>query len=195
MITIIDNGGANLSSVIYSLNRLGVDAEVSHDATVIKKSTHLILPGVTSAATAMKRLASYQLIDVIRSLTQPVLGICLGMQILFEHSEEGKVECLKILRGNVKKLIPMDGITVPHMGWNTINKISSCKLLKDIPDLSYVYYVHSYAADVTQHTCAVTSHGKDFAAIVQCENFYGTQFHPEKSGETGSRILKNFLEC
>lgn len=194
MITIIDYGGANLSSLIYSLNRLGVTAQISREAKVIKNSSHIILPGVTSAHTAMKNLADFDLIEVIRSLTQPVLGICLGMQILFDHSDEGDIQCLKIIPGTVKKLIPAENLTVPHMGWNTIENISDDSIMQGIPELSYVYFVHSYAVATGLHTSAVTKHSAMFSAAVKYKNFFGTQFHPERSGAIGSLIIKNFLE-
>lgn len=194
MITIIDYGGSNLASLVYSLNRLGVSANISQDADVITNSSHIILPGVTSANTTMKNLADLGLISVIRSLTQPVLGICLGMQILFDYSEEGEVPCLSIISGSVKKLIPSENLTVPHMGWNALLNVSDEAILKGVSEQSYAYYVHSYAAPVGSHTTAVTTHGADFSAAVQCRNFFGTQFHPERSGSVGSLIIKNFLE-
>ncbi len=194
MITIIDYGGANLASILYSLNRLGVSANISQDIDMIKKASHIILPGVTSAATAMTNLNNLSLIEVIRSLTQPVLGICLGMQILFDHSEEGDVSCLQIIPGKIKALVPSERLTVPHMGWNTLKKLSDRLIMQNIPDQSHVYYVHSYAAPIGSYTLAVTTHGQHFSAAVQYRNFFGTQFHPERSGTLGSRILKNFLE-
>lgn len=194
MITIIDYGGSNLASIIYSLNRLGFSANISKDAETIMKSSHIILPGVTSAETAMKNLINLSLVDVIRSLTQPVLGICLGMQILFDHSEEGNIPCLQIIPGNVKALCSRENFTVPHMGWNVIKKLNDEYIMKNIPDVSYVYYVHSFAAPIGLFTSAVTNHGNDFSASVQHRNFFGTQFHPERSGVIGSHILKNFLE-
>ncbi|MBA3660917.1 MAG: imidazole glycerol phosphate synthase subunit HisH [Gammaproteobacteria bacterium] len=194
MITIIDYGGSNLASLVYSLNRLGVSANISQDAKVITNSSHVLLPGVTSASTAMKNLANLGLIDVIRSLTQPVLGICLGMQILFDHSQEGDITCLSIIPGKVKKLIPSDNLTVPHMGWNALLNVSDIAIMKGVAEQSYVYYVHSYAAPVGSQTTAVTSHSSDFSAAVQCRNYFGAQFHPERSGSVGSLIIKNFLE-
>lgn len=194
MITIIDYGGSNLASLLYSLNRLGVSANISRDADVIKNASHIILPGVTTAQTAMKNLAELKLVNVIRSLTQPVLGICLGMQILFDYSEEGDVECLKIIPGEVKKLIPSNKLTVPHMGWNALQNISDEFIMKGVPEKSYVYFVHSYAVSVGLHTSAMACHGETFSASVKYRNYFGTQFHPERSGEIGSRIMKNFLE-
>jgi glutamine amidotransferase len=194
MITIVDYGGSNLASIMYSLNRLGVSAKISRDKKTIKKSRHVILPGVTSAHTAMNNLIKYSLIDEIRSLTQPVLGICLGMQILFEYSEEWNIPCLLIIPGRVKALIPDKDLSVPHIGWNAIHKINDNLIIRDIPDLSYVYYVHRYVAPIGLFTSAVTSHTCSFSASIQHRNFFGTQFHPERSGPIGARILKNFLE-
>ena len=194
MITIIDYGGSNLASLLYSFNRLGVPANISRDAKVINNASHIILPGVTSAPTAMRNLADLGLIDVIRSLTQPVLGICLGMQILFDHSEEGDVQCLKIIPGKVKKLIPTDNLTVPHMGWNELDNISDELIMKQVPEKSYVYFVHSYAVLPGSYTSAMACHGEKFSAAVKYRNYFGTQFHPERSGDIGSLIIKNFLE-
>jgi len=194
MITIIDYGGSNLASLLYSLNRLGVSANISQDAEVIKNSSHIILPGVASAQTAMKNLTDLKLINVIRSLNQPVLGICLGMQLLFEHSEEGDVDCLKIIPGKIKKLIPAVDITVPHMGWNALLNICDNSLMQLVPEQSTVYFVHSYAAVVGPYTTAVTRHGVSFSSAINYQNYYGTQFHPERSGVVGAQIIKNFLE-
>jgi glutamine amidotransferase len=195
MITIIDSGGANISSIQFSLERLGVTAKLSNDIGVIKKSSHIILPGVGSASSAMKRLTELSLIEVIRSLTQPVLGICLGMQILFDFSEEGNIECLRLIPGKVLKISANDKkLIVPHMGWNTLDLIKSDLIMKDVPNHSYAYFIHSYAAPVGKYTSAMTCYGGNFSAAVQHNNFYGTQFHPERSSVTGSIILKNFLE-
>lgn len=195
MITIIDSGGANISSIQFALQRLGVTAELSNQADFIKKSSHLILPGVGSAGSAMKRLHDDALVEVIRSLTQPVLGICLGMQILFDFSEEDNIECLGLIPGRVSRISTKDKkLIVPHMGWNTLNIPESKFMMKDIPDRSHVYFIHSYAVPVGKYTSAITCYGGSFSAAVQHKNFYGTQFHPERSSVIGSKILKNFLE-
>jgi len=195
MITIIDSGGANIASIQFALERLDVKATLSYEADIIKKSTHVILPGVGSAKSAMKRLKDYALIEVIRSLTQPVLGICLGMQILFDSSEEGDVACLELIPGKVLKLFENNQkIIVPHMGWNTIELTQDGEIMKEVPQHSYAYFIHSYAVPVGKYTLATTHHGENFSAVVQRNNFYGTQFHPERSGTLGSTILKNFLE-
>lgn len=193
MISIIDSKGANIASIQFALERLGVNAELSHDAEMIKKSSHIILPGVGSAGSAMKHLKDLSLIEIIRSLTQPVLGICLGMQLLFDFSEEDNVECLGLISGKVQKINDKN-LIVPHMGWNTLNIIEHKQIMKDVPNLSYAYFIHSYAAPVGKYTSAITCYGENFSAAVQYKNFYGTQFHPERSSVVGSIILKNFLE-
>ncbi|MEI8055443.1 MAG: imidazole glycerol phosphate synthase subunit HisH [bacterium] len=194
MITIVDSGGTNIASIKFALKRLGVEARLSHNAEVIKKSSHVILPGVGSAATAMDRLKKYKLINTLQSLKQPVLGICLGMQLLFDFSEEGNVECLKLIPGKIKKLSKKNKLSMPHIGWNTFEIIKKNQLLKNITDNSYAYFVHSFSAPTTEHTAAITHYGKAFSAIIQYKNFFGTQFHPERSSEIGAMILQNFLE-
>ncbi len=193
MITIIDSGGANIASIQFSLKRLGVTAQLSTDADVIKKSSHIILPGVGSAGSVMQRLKQFSLIEVIRSLTQPVLGICLGMQIFFDFSEEGNVACLGLIPGRIRK-ISSNKLIIPHMGWNTLDIIENDLMLKNVPNFSYVYFIHSYAAPVGKYTSAITCYGENFSAAVHHHNFYGTQFHPERSSVIGSNLLKNFLE-
>ena len=195
MITIIDSGGANIASVVFAVERLGFMAQLSQDPDVIKKSSHIILPGVGSAKSVMARLRELDLCDVIPSLTQPVLGICLGMQLLFDWSCEGNVECLHIIPGRVSRLAAKnDTLIVPHMGWNTLEILKNDSILKNVPNFSQVYFVHSYAAPVGNNTIANTHYGNNFSAAVQHRNFFGTQFHPERSGTVGGAILKNFLE-
>lgn len=195
MITIIDSGGANIASIQFALERLGVIAELSNDPDIIKKSSHIILPGVGSAGSAMRRLKDLSLIEVIRSLTQPVLGICLGMQLLFDFSEEDNMECLGLISGRVLKISANDKkLIVPHMGWNTLHSIEHTQMMKEVPNESYAYFIHSYAAPIGKYTTAMTCYGDNFSAAVQQNNFYATQFHPERSSAVGSIILKNFLE-
>ncbi|CAL7959169.1 imidazole glycerol phosphate synthase subunit HisH [Gammaproteobacteria bacterium] len=194
MITIVDSGGANIASIKFMLEQLGTEAELSHDTEIIKKSSHVILPGVGSAAIAMDCLKKYKLIRVLQSLTQPVLGICLGMQLFFDFSEEGNIECLKLIPGKIKKLPKKNKLSIPHMGWNTFEIIKKNPLLNNIADNSYAYFVHSFGAPVTRYTSAITHYGKTFSAVVQYKNFFGTQFHPERSGKIGAMILQNFLE-
>jgi glutamine amidotransferase len=192
MITIVDSGGANIASILFALERLGVHAVVSADADEIKKASHVILPGVGSADKIMQRLNFLQLGDVIRGLTQPVLGICVGMQVLFEFSEEGDVACLNIIPGKITKLTGV--VPLPHMGWNTLDITQNSLLLKNIPNASYVYFVHGFKAPILAYTVASAYYGESFSAVVQHHNFFGMQFHPERSGAVGSQILKNFLE-
>jgi glutamine amidotransferase len=192
MVAIIDYKCGNLQSVKNALERLGAEYVVTASEEVIRKADRVILPGVGSAATAMESLLQTGLCDTIRSLRRPVLGICVGMQIMCRWSEEGNTECLGIFDSKVKKFIPDEGLKVPHMGWNKISNLES-KLFKDLAGGSYVYYVHSYYPELCPDTIATTVHGKMFSGALKYENFYGTQFHPEKSGDIGEQIIKNFL--
>lgn len=194
MITIVDNGGANITSIQFALARLGADTKLTIDAEEIKSASHVILPGVGAAVPAMEKLKKLNLIETLQSLTQPVLGICLGMQLMYEASEEGNVPCLQMVPGIVKKLNPEPSLTIPHMGWNSIKFNSDAALFKRVSADNYVYFIHSYAAPVNSVTAAVTDYNQNFAAAMQYKNFYGTQFHPERSGKIGELILKNFLE-
>lgn len=194
MLAIVDSGGANIASVRFALERLGVESELTADPAVIRAAGRVILPGVGSAVEGMKRLQARGLVDCVRGLTQPVLGICLGMQLLFENSEEGPTETLGLIPGTVALLPESPGITVPHMGWNTVTTGRNPGLLDGLrPDARY-YFVHSYAAPVDAFTVASCDHGRPFTAIVQRGNFSGVQFHPERSGAAGARLLKNFVE-
>ncbi len=194
MITIIDSGGANIASVQFALQRLGVSARLSHDSELIKKSSHLILPGVGSAGAAMTRLREFGLVEVIPRLTQPLLGICLGMQLLFDFLEEDHCQGLGLISGKIKKITANQHCTVPHMGWNRLNFIKKSALMKNISDQAYAYFIHSYAAPLGHYTAASTAYDQSFSAVVQDRNFFGTQFHPERSAAVGSQLLKNFLE-
>lgn len=198
MIVIINGCGANFASVEYALQRLGKEAIQTSDPEHIQAASHVILPGVGTAAYAMTRLKQLGLIQLLRSLTQPVLGICLGMQLLYEYSEEGDIEGLGILEGKVKLLQKTKNETIPHMGWNQLSIIDhQSSLLEGIlphaEGQAWLYFVHSYAAPVNEYTLAVTEYTRPFAAVSQKQNFYGVQFHPERSGETGAKILNNFL--
>lgn len=194
MITIIESGN-NIASVVFALERLGAVTKVSNDPDVILNSTHVILPGVGTAAAAMNRLRKANLINVIKNLTQPVLGICVGMQLLFDFSEEGNTECLGLIPGRVSLLKNDISLSVPHMGWNTIQLIKENRLFNNINNHSYVYFVHSYAAQqIASQGLTETCYGGQFLSSVKVDNFYGVQFHPEKSGECGKKILNNFLE-
>lgn len=193
MIAIIDYKTGNLRSVMNALNRLGAEFVLTADPEEIKRSDRVLLPGVGNAAEAMNNLTESGLIPTIMGLRKPVLGICVGMQIMCRHSEEGDVDCLGIFDAFVKKFEPSGELKVPHTGWNTIGNLES-KLFKDIQSGSFVYYVHSYYAGLCPDTIATTRQGILYSAALKYENFYGVQFHPEKSGDTGELILKNFLE-
>ena len=193
MIALVDSGGANLASVRFALERLGVHSELTADPAVIRRAERVILPGVGAAPEGMKRLRERGLIDCVRSLTQPVLGICLGMQLLFESSTEGPVETLGVLPGRVSLLPESPGVTVPHMGWNTLTPVRDTPLLRGIATDARFYFVHSYGAPVNEFTLASCTHGTVFAAAVQRGNFTGVQFHPERSGPAGAQLLRNFL--
>ncbi|HEV7715270.1 MAG TPA: imidazole glycerol phosphate synthase subunit HisH, partial [Steroidobacteraceae bacterium] len=190
---IIDSGGANLASLQFALERLDARTIVSDNPRDIINAPRVILPGVGSALDAMKRLRTSGVAEVFPKLTQPVLGICLGMQLLFAHSEEGPTDCLGVVPDTVRRLKAEPGRPVPHMGWNQLTALQADPLLEDIANNDYVYFVHSYAAPVSDITLATTDYGSHVSAVVRCDNFWGTQFHPERSGATGSRILANFL--
>lgn len=189
---LLDSGGSNLGSVQAAFARLGVDAPVTSSVHDINKATHIILPGVGAAAVAMNRLKKNGLVDVIPHIHQPLLGICVGMQLLFEYSDESDTACLGLLPGKVKKLNGQDGVRIPHMGWNNL-MVNSTRSLCDGLQNENVYFVHSYAADVSEFTLAQSHHGSAFSAIVQKGNVMGAQFHPERSGKAGARLLLNFL--
>lgn len=195
MIAIIKSCGSNLTSIQFALNRLGKKSIVTDDENTIKNASHVILPGVGHANKTMQRIKSLGLDTVIRTLTQPVLGICLGMQLLYEHSEEGQVDCLGIIPGKIRKFIDKNNYALPHMGWNSIDFVQQRELsaLREAQK-SYAYFVHSYVAPVNEFTIATTEYTEKFTAIVQYKNFMGMQFHPEKSGEFGENLLNNFIE-
>ena len=193
MVAIIDYKMGNLRSVENALKRLGAEFMVTSDADVIRSADRVLLPGVGNAAEAMENLRKANLVEVICSLRRPVLGICVGMQVMCRHSEEGDCKCLGIFDSHVKRFIPQADLKVPHMGWNKIGNLES-KLFKGISGGEYVYFVHSYYPELCPDTIATTTHGKMFSAALKYENFYGTQFHPEKSGDVGERIIENFLK-
>jgi glutamine amidotransferase len=190
---IVDNGGANIASLRFALQRLDVASAVSADAGEIRAASHVILPGVGAAADAMSRLRRCGLDSLIPTLRQPVLGICLGMQLMYEASQEGDATCLGIIPGRASRFPPAEDKPVPHMGWNTLDIRRPCALLAGLRDGDYAYFVHSYALPVSDATVASTSYGAPFSACVQRRNFYGAQFHPERSAAVGARLLKNFL--
>ncbi|HBN62752.1 MULTISPECIES: imidazole glycerol phosphate synthase subunit HisH [Muribaculaceae] len=193
MIAVIDYEMGNLRSVGNALDRLGAEWKLTADHDEIRRASKVLLPGVGNDAEAMARLRDRDLCQLIRDLRRPVLGICVGMQVMCRHSEEGDVDCLGIFDAKVRRFPDEDGLKVPHVGWNRINNLDS-KLLKGIERGAYVYYVHSYYAPLCPDTIATTRYGSTmFSAALKYENFYGTQFHPEKSGDVGEKILENFL--
>lgn len=192
-IIIIDTGCANLSSVKLAIDRLGYNAEISRDLNKIQQADKLLLPGVGTANAAMHNLQQRELIATIRSLTQPVLGICLGMQLMTEYSTEGNVETLKLMSGRTE-LLPDTGLPLPHMGWNQVQFSTDEALFADIPVGSYFYFVHSFAVLPNENTIATCEYGVPFSAALHKDNFYGVQFHPERSGKVGAQLLRNFIE-
>ncbi|KFN20813.1 imidazole glycerol phosphate synthase subunit HisH [Aeromonas bestiarum] len=201
-LVIIDTGCANLASVRMAFERLGVQPLVSSKAADIESADKLILPGVGTAVAAMKNLNERNLVPLIRAAKQPLLGFCLGMQMLAEASEESMsadgssgdlIDCLGIVPGKIR-LMEVGKLRLPHMGWNQIEHDERHPLLKEIPSGSYFYFVHSYALEVTDATLATCDYGTPFTAIVARDNFFGAQFHPERSGAAGARLLQNFLE-
>ena len=190
---IIDSGGANLASLLFAFERLGARARVTTDAAEITSAARVILPGVGAAANAMQRLHDSGVAALLPALKQPVLGICLGMQLLFNHSEEGATDCLGIVPDSVRRLKAVPGLPVPHMGWNQLNRLRDDPILDGIGPQDYVYFVHSYAAPVSAVTLATTDYGIALSAVVRKGNSWGAQFHPERSAGTGARLLANFL--
>lgn len=193
-VVLVDAGGSNIGSVRYALQRLGVDAELTGDAATIRAADRVILPGVGAAAVCMARLRDLGLVEVLRTLDRPLLGVCVGVQLLFAHSEEEDTPCLGLLPGSVRKLRAAPGIRVPHMGWNTLQRRRGGSLVEGIADGDHAYFVHSYAAAVDDDCLCSSEHGQRFAAVVQRGNVAGAQFHPERSGAVGARLLKNFIE-
>lgn len=194
MIVIIDTGGANLASIGNALSRLEQDWQVSANVEVIRRASKVILPGVGTARESMARIEYHGLLPVIRRLEQPVLGICLGMQLLFEASEEGASPCLGIIPGIVRHIPRTPGLSLPHIGWNRLQLCNpSHAMVQNIEQNAWFYFVHSYFAEVNDYTQAYCTFGCDIAALVQKDNFWGAQFHPERSALTGSQFLRNFL--
>lgn len=192
-VVLVDAGGANLGSVRWALRRLGVEPDLTGDADAIRAAGRVILPGVSTAATVMRRLRELGLVEVLRSLRQPLLGVCVGMQLLFEHSAEDDTPCLGLLPGAVARLPSAPGIRVPHMGWNRLSMQRDDAILAGIEPGAHAYFVHSYAAPVTGDCIASSTHGGAFAAVVRRGNVVGAQFHPERSAAAGATLLRNFL--
>jgi len=193
-VLIIDSGGANLASLRYALDRLGARSLLSANPAQVGAARRVLLPGVGAAADAMARLRAAGLVECIRNLRQPLLGICLGMQLLFAHSEEGDTAGLGLFAATVGRLPSQAGRPVPHMGWNTIQPVRDSALLSGLRPDDYFYFAHSYAAPVDEHTRAAAIYSHPMSAVVQRGNFHGVQFHPERSAAAGARLLRNFLD-
>ena len=191
---IVASGGANLASLKFALQRLGIDAPVTENPDQIRNASHVLLPGVGAARDAMMRLDAAKLTALIPQLSQPVLGICLGMQLLFSGSDEDQAECLGIISGRARRFARDKKLPVPQMGWNQIRLGAASKLLNGLADGGYAYFIHSYALPEGDYTRATAEYGAPFSAIVAQDNFYGTQFHPERSAGLGARLLANFLD-
>ena len=193
-VAVVNSGGANISSVLHALKRLGTEPKFTADAGVIRAADRVILPGVGAAGRAMDTLRSHGLTEVIRKLTQPVLGICLGMQLLFDSSAEDETKLLGLIPARLELLPGGQGLRVPHMGWNAISNTRADPLTSSL-DGKWFYFVHSYAAPVGDWTLSTSRHGQSFSAIVRRDNFYGAQFHPERSAKAGAGLLRGFLEA
>ena len=191
---IIGSCGSNLASLGFALARLGVDAPVTEDPDRVRRATHVILPGVGAAAAGMTRLAAAGLAEVVPRLTQPVLGICLGMQLLFAGSEEDDAKCLGVIDARVRKLPQSADLPVPQMGWNQLEVVADSRLLEGVAPGAFAYFIHSYAAPLGGYTRAQTRYGVPFSAVIEHGNFFGTQFHPERSALLGATVLHNFLK-
>lgn len=189
-LVIINYGAGNIKSIQFAFKRLGVDAILSSDAEEIKAADKVIFPGVGEASSAMKMLKESKLDRIIPQLKKPVLGICLGMQLMCNQTDEGNTKGLEIFDVNVKRF--SNKVKVPHMGWNTITNLKS-KLFRNISDKEYMYLVHSYYVEENENSIATTDYELPYASAIQKDNFYGVQFHPEKSGKLGEKILQNFL--
>ena len=193
-VAVVKYNAGNIRSVDYALKRLGVEAVITADKEILQSADKVIFPGVGEAGTTMNHLKATGLDELIKNLRQPVFGICLGMQLMCRHSEEGEVDCLNIFDVDVKRFVPQKHEDkVPHMGWNTIGKTNS-KLFEGFTEEEFVYFVHSFDVPVCDFTAAETDYIHPFSAALHKDNFYATQFHPEKSGKTGERILRNFLD-
>ena len=194
-IAVIKYNSGNVQSVLYALERLGADAELTDDPEKILAADKVIFPGQGEASSAMRYLKARKLDALIKEIKQPFLGVCLGLQLLCEHSEENDTECLGIFPVKVKKFIPENTqeFKVPHVGWNELENLSDNPILKDLPANPFVYYVHSYFAELSEMTIAQTHYIHDFSAMLHQDNYYAIQAHPEKSGEVGEKLLSNFL--
>ena len=193
MIGVVDYEAGNIASVSNALSALGAEFIVSGRSDDLSRCAGIILPGVGAATGAMQSLQQRDLVDFLRSVSVPFMGICLGMQVLYEHSAEGDTPCLGILPGTIKKL-NVSAEKIPHMGWNRVEIIATHPLMNGIQSNDFFYFAHSYVAPVDDYTVGITSSGERFTAVVAKENYFGVQFHPEKSGASGLHLLKNFTE-
>lgn len=193
-VALVDGGGTNIGSVSYALERLGATSRLTAEAGDILAADRVILPGVGAAGAGMRRLRQLDLVDVLTQVQAPLLGVCLGMQLLFDRSEEdGGVATLGLVPGDVIGIPPADGVRVPHMGWNTLTDLADDPILADIEEGERAYFVHSYAAPAGPHTLAATTHGRAWTAVARSGLRWGAQFHPERSAGLGARLLRNFL--
>ena len=193
-LAVITGGGANFYSIEMALQRLSVDYRLTNDKSVINSADGVIFPGVGNAEFAMQELQRLNLVELIQEYKKPLLGICLGMQLLYEYSEEGNLPCLGILPGKVQQFNSGAGLIVPHMGWNNLDWQKESELTRQIAKDNDVYFVHSFFAPVNEVTVATCDYGGAFTAMAQQDNFYAMQFHPEKSGKIGEQLIKNFIE-
>jgi glutamine amidotransferase len=192
-VAVVNSGGANIASVLHALRRLGAEPVFTASANAIRAADRVILPGVGAAGRAMEVLAGHGLVDTLRSLQQPVLGICLGMQLLFDSSEEDDAGLLGIIPGRLERLRETESLRVPHMGWNSLMQKKPDRLTANLNG-QWFYFVHSFAAPVSEWSLSTSFHGSEFSAIVRKDNFYGAQFHPERSAGAGAELLRGFLE-
>jgi len=192
-IVIVHTGCANIASLQFAVERLGYQVNVSETPEEILAADKVFVPGVGAAAAAMSQIAQKQLTKTLQSLTQPTLGICLGMQLLTQRSEEGSAECLGMVDTHVKAM-ESQNLTLPHMGWNQVTKETDTPLFADIKDQEYFYFVHGYCVPFGKHTLASCDYSEKFSASINRDNYYGVQFHPERSGAAGAKLLRNFIE-
>lgn len=192
-VVVIELGCANTASVLFALERLGAEAVLSSDAAEIRAAERVVLPGVGAAGFVMSRIHELGLYETIRGLTQPLMGVCLGQQLLFDSSEEGDVACLGLIPGRVTKMEAQRPLVIPHMGWNQLQAVREDPLTAGLNAGDHAYFVHSFVCPVTEHTLAQSTYGAPFAAMVRKGNVWGCQFHPERSSAAGAKILENFL--
>ena len=192
-IAIVNAGGSNISSLTFALDRLKANYITTNQISQIEDSSHVILPGVGAAYDAMDKLKRSDLVEVVKNLKQPTLGICLGMQLLLQYSMENNVNCLSIIEGRCKAFTQKDKYPVPHMGWNNVHFNKFSPLTEDLKSEDYFYFVHSYYVPIGTSSIGITDYSESFTSIIQKDNFYGTQFHPEKSSDQGSKLLRTFI--